>query len=252
MLKAKDKVIKFLRDNMEKTVRFPADSGGLLNYPYTVPSAGEGFRNFFYWDTYFANWALYSLDMAEQAENNLKNMADFINKYGYMPNADVLTDRSQPPLFIRGVYEYYLHTGNKEFAAKMLPAMRAEYEFWMSERLTPCGLNRYGSCATDKTKIAAFNREIAQRLNLKHYDGEESDLHLLASAESGWDFTSRFFDRGERCVSLDVCPVDLNSILYDAEIKLAAFEREFGSDANFYEKAAENRRTLMSKYMLCD
>ncbi len=249
MPKTNDNIIKFLRENMRKTVRLPKDSGGLLNYPYTVPSTGDGFRNFFYWDTYFANWALYAMGMYEQAGNNLKNMAELINKFGYMPNADVLTNRSQPPLFIRGVYEYREQTGDAEFVRKMLPAMRAEYDFWMRDRIAPCGLNRYGSSAKTEDEIISFNKEIAERLGLNLSEKEERDVQLLASAESGWDFTSRFFDNGESCRSYDICPVDLNAILFDAELKLAQFEREFGSGAERMEAAAAKRKELMRKYM---
>ena len=249
MRQAQDNVIKFLRDNMKKTLRSPKDSGGLLRYPYTVPSAGDGFRNFFYWDTYFANWGLYAFGMYEQAANNLKNMADLINKYGYMPNADVLTNRSQPPLFIRGVYEYCEKTGDREFARKLLPAMRKEYDFWMRERMAPCGLNRYGSSASDISEVVDFNRDISKRLGISLDEEAERDCSLLASAESGWDFTSRYFDDGVRCRSCDICPVDLNSILYDAELKLAAFENEFGFDSAELERAGAKRKELMRKYM---
>ena len=91
----------YIREQLPKTVHLP-DAGNDLPEPYSTPCVKEDFLFFFYWDTSFTNLGFYHIGMAEQARSNLLNMAYLIDKYGFMPNATPLTDRSQPPLFVRG------------------------------------------------------------------------------------------------------------------------------------------------------
>ena len=240
----------FFISNMPLTTRSPEDSPTGLKHPYTVPSV-KGFRNFFYWDTYFANWGLLALGMFSQAKNNLSNMSDLIHKYGYVPNADVLINRSQPPLFTRAVSDYVEASGDRSIIEQTLSSMVAEHSFWITKRSAPCGLARYGSEAT-KCELEEFNSEIASRLNSRIEDlrGGIHDENLIAAAESGWDFSSRFFD-GETCVAASICPVDLNSILYDAEKKIAAFAFETGDKelSEEFTRYAEERKKRMNELM---
>lgn len=71
-----------------------------LPYPVTVPCENQGFTYFFYWDTYFANIGLL-YDMPNQALNNLRNMKYLVERYGFIPNANLtnMLNRSQPPLY---------------------------------------------------------------------------------------------------------------------------------------------------------
>lgn len=241
---------EYLHSNIPKAIREPSCCKLDVPYPYTVPGGEGGFYSFFYWDTYFSNWALYALGMDGQAKNNLLDMAALIAQFGYMPNADVLTDRSQPPLFIRGVAEYFGRTGDRAFLAQALPAAEKEYCFWMTRRMAPCGLNRYGGEA-DGRSLRDFNNMAADRLGMPRLPaGGAGDLNFLACAESGWDFSSRFFRGAERCVAAEVCPIDLNAILYGAELDLARFCREFSreEDARGYEANASRRKELLLRY----
>lgn len=241
---------RFFGENMPLTTRAAQESATGIRFPYTVPGV-IGFRNFFYWDTYFANWGLLSMEMYGQVKNNLLNMADFVDRFGYIPNADVLLNRSQPPLFTRAVYDYAEASGDREIIAALLPAMVREHAFWQERRLAPCGLNRYGDEATEQ-ELRLFNKEIAERLGLAEEDLKEgfSDRNLLAAAESGWDFSSRFFD-GRQCIAAQLCPVDLNAILFDAERKLAAFAEEVGERelAATFTKTARERAERMYALM---
>ena len=53
----------------------------------------------YYWDVYFTNLGLLEDGLMEQVENNLENIAYFINELGFMPNSNLILDRSQPPFF---------------------------------------------------------------------------------------------------------------------------------------------------------
>ena len=52
--------------------------------------------------------------------------------------------------------------------------MVKEYEFWMKNRITECGLNQYNSSATEK-EIYAFVKEVATRGILKETDDNAFD-----------------------------------------------------------------------------
>ncbi len=244
------KLVQYVQQTLPMTVHLDGAQCGLPK-SYSTPCVKEDFMYFFYWDTYFTNLGFYEIGMSEQAGNNLCNIAYLIERLGYMPNADILTDRSQPPLFVRGVYDYWKRTGDEGCIAKFLPAMLREYNFWMSERMTPCGLNRYRGQA-DSSELNEFNRAMYRRLKLDEsvQPVESAGLSLLAVAESGWDFSSRFFN-GSGCAALDICPVDLNAILYDAEQKLAEFLDMQGRRAEAREMAARavSRRESMRKLM---
>jgi alpha,alpha-trehalase len=77
--------------------------------------------------------------------------------------------------------------------------------------------------------------------------------NLRASAESGWDFSTRWMRDSTDLRSLettDIAPVDLNSLLYNQERTIAALRTFRGSDGDAavaarYAKAAEERRRVL-------
>lgn len=253
------KIKKYIADNMPAYIKYgnnvPENSKIRLPKPFTVPSV-EILSNFFYWDTYFTNIALYEIGLTEQAKNNIDNMKYLIDTLGFVPNADHLTDRSQPPLYTRSVYDYYKFTGDKSCLAEYLKSAETEYKFWMSKRLTPCGLNRYW-CHSGDDELIPFYDYVADRLDFDsnaYSDKIERAKGLMAIAESGWDFTPRFEKEGNAFAGGDFAHVDLNSFLYDAELKMAFMFGETGETQKkeFYTKAAEKRKALMDKYLKDD
>ena len=185
-----------------------------LPKPYSVPCTSGGFRNMFYWDTYFTNAGLLLDGDFGQALNNIEDIAYMIDSVGYMPNATArdLLNRSQPPLFCQMVKDYFDATGDKAFLQRMIPLLEKEYTFWMTHRIAPNGLNRYGHDAT-RQELTDFCNGLAHRVRVNPSDYTDDErirfgAHLLAEAESGWDFTPRFEGR-----CMDFNPVDLNAIL---------------------------------------
>ncbi|MEJ2006441.1 MAG: trehalase family glycosidase, partial [Cyclobacteriaceae bacterium] len=78
--------------------------------------------------------------------------------------------------------------------------------------------------------------------------------HLRAGAESGWDFSSRWFADGEHIETIhttDIVPVDLNSLLYFLEMKLAQGYDWKGDlqKANAYLERAMARKESIQKYL---
>lgn len=254
-----DKIFAWINHNIQKTIK-PGVAG---LKPITSPCIDAGFLCFFYWDTYFANLALLNTNNEEQVRNNLENMQWFVDRFGFIPNAyqpevveDDGTNRSQPPLFARGVWDYYSEKKDVGILAEYLPAIEKEYAFWQANRKTPCGLNRYFHHATDEY-LLSFYKVIMERLQLEEglYPNKlEQATHFLAIAESGWDFTCRFPEGDNAYACANYAPVDLNSILYDVECVLAQGYALLGDDAKAqaYETYAEERKEKMNKYMLAD
>ena len=223
-----------------------------LPKPYSVPCTSGGFRNMFYWDTYFTNAGLLLDGDYEQALNNIEDIAFMIDSVGYMPNATArdLLNRSQPPLFCQMVKDYFDATADSAFLQRMMPILEKEYSFWMTSRIAPNGLNRYGHDATPM-ELTDFCNGLAHRVkvNPANFTDEERirfGAHLLAEAESGWDFTPRFEGR-----CMDFNPVDLNTILYGFERNMAAFNDVLGlPDSSLWNERADKRKELINRHLL--
>jgi len=82
---------------------------------------------------------------------------------------------------------------------------------------------------------------------------EEVYRHLRAAAESGWDFSTRWFKDGQSLQTIrttDLVPVDLNALLYHMEIPLAEMAQLNGNKAEnrFYRHKADTRKKALLTY----
>ena len=241
------KVREYISNSWDKSLRQKGHrpDGIVLPYPYNSPCAEGLFDEFYYWDTCFINKGLITDGKYEYAMQNLLNMAYLIQRYGYMPNAAVegMLNRSQPPLFGMMCYDLYHATQDERLKQKVLPALKTEYEYWMKNRILPCGLNAYGNSATKEVKVYMAT-EFEQRLGKKfEADREELGSNVLAECESGWDFSPRF---NHRCT--EYAPIDLNCIMYINEMVIATFESDL-IEKQKYENFALLRKQKMLKYM---
>lgn len=223
-----------------------------LPAPFSVPQAqGRTFMDLFYWDTYFTNLGLLSLGDIQQAKNNVDDILYLIDKYGYMPNAanTGLLNRSQPPYASMMVRDVYERTDDRGWLRGAVETLKKEYDFWMTERVTPSGLNRHFNSATRTELLEFYGYLCSERfpeMDVPRSDDEKVRIasNFLSEAESGWDFTPRFGGCEEDCN-----PVDLNANLYVYEKNFAWFCRELGlKGAKAWEKKAEKRRRLIQKY----
>lgn len=206
-----------------------------LPHPYVVP--GGRFTEIYYWDSYFT---MLGMGPAEAAlrRGMVANFAHLIRIYGHIPNGNrsYYLSRSQPPFFFKMVELTDPAHPAKAFAAN-LPALRAEYAFWMkgagglkrneaSDRVVrmPDGslLNRYwDDRATPRDEAYAVDFRTAQR------GGRPAPViyrNLRAAAESGWDFSSRWLADRKSLNTVrtgDIVPPDLNGLLFGLERAIA-------------------------------
>ncbi|KAG1692793.1 hypothetical protein DVH05_024408 [Phytophthora capsici] len=194
--------------------------------------------------------------------------------------------RSQPPMLsdmVKLVARLPV-SGNEseyddEYLRAALPILEREYDFWMQHG--PCGhaveltrqnksaggsstvtyvLNRYTSNANhprpesyredvlvaaeifDRTMLMEDgNAAATERHKDKYYN------NVIAAAESGWDFSSRWLRDPldmKSMMTTSVVPVDLNSIMYRVERNLMEFNLHLGNNqrAKFFERAAARRQ----------
>lgn len=252
-------VRKYISSSWTKTVReTPEDDGTLIGlpFPYTVPSPEGMFQELYYWDTYFTNEGLIRDGLVGLAHGNVDDMLYLVDRYGFMPNGNRTwyLSRSQPPFLSQMVRSVFEARPDTLWLARAYPTLEREYAFWMTERISECGLNCYSGKGADENLVAEFVKTGERRLKhifitpgMPAVEHDRLGRNFVAEAESGWDMNPRF-DR--RCG--DFCPVDLNSLLYMYETNFADFARILGKGETVVEEwkqKAERRRKLMSEFM---
>lgn len=244
--------------------------GSLTALPYTYIVPGGRFNEQFYWDSYFIMLGLASSGKWKMIEGMLKNYVHQIRKYGYIPTANrtYLLSRSQPPFFSHMVQLLAGQKG-KKVLREYLPYLLAEYRFWMRgrskldsteygsfRRVVKVGhgalLNRYyDNKTTPRPESLREDIETAEQSGRK--DSTRLYLHIRAAAESGWDFSSRWFLDPMDIKTIhtaDILPVDLNSLLYHLESTIAdAYRASFNAvQARQYGRRARRRKEAMQEY----
>lgn len=233
--------IRNLWDQLERRNRINRGSLVALPHPYIVP--GGRFTEQFYWDSYFVMLGLAADSRWNHVTGMVRNYAYMIRKWGYIPTANrtYLLSRSQPPFFSHMVKLLAGERGRVRTLSEYLPAMLSEYRFWMKGRTRmsrhiehrayarvvemPNGvvLNRYYDNKT--TPRPESQREDIEVADISGSDNRDTlYLDLRAGAESGWDFSSRWFRDAREIQSIhttDIVPVDLNCLLYHLEMTIA-------------------------------
>ncbi len=230
-----------------------------LPKPYIVP--GGRFREVYYWDSYFTMLGLVESKEFGLIENMLDNFAHLIITVGHIPNGNrsYYITRSQPPFFSQMVKLLAQHKGASVYK-KYKEALRIEYEFWMDGSTatdapirhcvaTPDGImNRYYD--TGNTPRQESYREDYLQVQ-KVGGGEKMYRDLRSGAESGWDYTSRWFADGESIETIettDIIPVDLNALLYGLEEVLTLCFEEDAAYVATLKTSMTNRIAFLNNY----
>jgi len=290
-VKAEKEVRKHIEDLWPLLTRQPApakEGSSLLPLPnpYIVP--GGRFREVYYWDSYFTMLGLRVSGRVDMIENMVKNFAYLIDTYGHIPNGNrsYYLSRSQPPFF--SLMVQLLADAKKDDAIydTYLPAIEKEYGFWMDgdknlktgetmKRVVkmPDGgfMNHYWDDANSprnesyKEDVVTAGKAVDLKLAFTTFaNGAAADSfaaneklsmykHLRAGAESGWDFSSRWFADSMMLGTIEttnIIPVDLNCLLYFTENLLAKqyARKGDGKKAADFEKWAGERQKAILQY----
>jgi alpha,alpha-trehalase len=260
--------IRGLWPSLTRPANAPDPRSSLIPLPgqYVVP--GGRFREVYYWDSYFTMLGLIEDGRLDLVKNMLDGFASLVRTVGHIPNGNrtYYLSRSQPPFFAAMV-GLYATAADTARALEYLDALEAEHAFWMAgaESVKPgtavrrvvrlrdgALLNRYWDDRPEpRPESYREDYTLAQRVP----EAERTALYrnLRASAESGWDFSSRWMrDPSDlrTLETIELIPVDLNSLLYHAERTIAALRRARGRTGDAavaaqYASAAEARRRAL-------
>ena len=233
------------------------DASSLLELPAPDLFAGAWAGELHYRDSYFALLGAKEAGQQQLVDSMVDHFVLLVERFGHVPsgNRSYYLSRSQPP-FLYLMVELAAAT-NRGTQRSRLQALRTEHAFWMSgSRVVnmPDGtpLNRYwDERATPREE--AF-REDNLLVNGSPRAAAQVWRDVRAAAESGWEFSSRWFADGKNLVTIDttnVVPVDLNSLLYGLERSIAAQCRAAHNRActERFEALAERRRSAIERYL---
>ena len=214
-------------------------NGSLLSLPkpYVVP--GGRFREGYYWDSWFTMLGLQQAGREDLVDDMIENFASEIDRFGHIPNGNrsYYLSRSQPPFFALMVELAAAKEGDAVLA-RWLPEMRREHAYWMrgADMLAPgqaganvvrladgALLNRYWDDA-DTPRPESYLQDVQTAQQTPARPPADVWRDVRAAAESGWDFSSRWFGDGKTMATIRttaIVPVDLNALMVELERAIA-------------------------------
>jgi len=210
----------------------------LIDLPHRYIVPGGRFREIYYWDSYFTMLGLRVSGKDTMIQDMVNNFSYLIDLLEYIPNGNrtYFLGRSQPPFFASMV-QLLAGVKGPEILREYLPRLEKEYAFWMrgAESLTGAGssvnrvtkmedgslLNHYWD-NNDTPRPESYKEDVELARNAG--DVAVRYRHLRAAAESGWDFSSRWFKDPADFATIhttDILPVDLNCLLFHLEQTIA-------------------------------
>ncbi|KAJ0176989.1 hypothetical protein K1T71_006998 [Dendrolimus kikuchii] len=211
-----------------------------VSHGFIVP--GGRFKEIYYWDTYWIIEGLLISGMTTTARGMIENLIELLNKIGHIPNGSrwYYQERSQPPLLSAMIYRYYENTNDDKFLKENVEALEKEIYYWLDTHVVSFEkdeklytLLRYYSLSAGPRPESYFeDYENAQKFDNQN-DHTDFYINIKSAAESGWDFSSRWFissdgDNNGNLTNIrttSIIPVDLNSIFANALDNLAYFYR---------------------------
>jgi len=211
---------KQLGRKVNKTVLENQDKFSLIFIPNPVVVPGGRFREIYYWDSYWIIKGLLACGMKDTARGMVENLLYLVEMKGYVPNGGrIYYTRSQPPLLSSMVEAYHEASGDDSWATSKVDLLEKEWAYWEkvhSVRVKGRRMFRY-SCEEGTPRPESYREDFLLAEKLGQKDKEELWKELRTGAESGWDYSSRWFAQegeglGDTKIK-SVVPVDLNAFL---------------------------------------
>ncbi|RLU23209.1 hypothetical protein DMN91_003412 [Ooceraea biroi] len=252
-----NQIWKLLGRKMKDDVRINEELYSIIYVPNPVIVPGGRFREFYYWDSYWIIKGLLLSEMHSTVKGMLDNFVSIVDKLGFIPNGGRIyyTMRSHPPLLIPMVEEYLKITHDDTWLKNNLWLLEKEFDFWMTNRTVEIekdGINytlaRYYE-ESSGPRPESYKEDYLTSQSFR--TAEEKDNYyseLKTAAESGWDFSSRWFvhegtNKGNltNLKTRSIIPVDLNTIIYRNAVLLAKYNRQMGNQTKsaYYDGIAE-------------
>jgi alpha,alpha-trehalase len=256
-LNQKTNVTRHINNLWAALTRHSAETNtSLLNLPkqYVVP--GGRFREVYYWDSYFTMLGLEVSGHYTLIESMVENFAHLLDTYGLIPNGNraYYLGRSQPPFFALMI-DVLAKKFGQQIYIKYLPQLVKEFEFWQLKRSYVLDNNhviyRYYD-DFDSPRPEAYKEDV----ELSHRSMQKPEAlyrNLRAAAESGWDFSSRWFANAADFGTIQttsIMPVDLNCLVLHLIKTIGKAYTLMGANekAQIYEYKADKLLMNIQKY----
>lgn len=247
--------LAYIKSYWDKII-FPPAKKKINRHIIDIPHAfvapnDKKFKFIFYWDTFFISRGLFGTPKEWLIKDMVENFLFLYEKYHFIPNfnAPASMGRSQPPFLtsmILDAYEVLSH--DKSFSNRINSVFsniinrKTPAKIWL-EKAVKIAVREYANVWLDSQKI--YNHKV-NKYELSRYGDRDLGYAHSSELESGWDFTSRFYNRCD-----EFLPVDLNTYLYKYEkhfAKIARILSDFDI-ARDWEKKAGKRKERINKYM---
>lgn len=234
----------------------------IIHVPNPVIVPGGRFREFYYWDSYWIVRGLLYSEMYETVKGMLDNFLLIIDRFGFIPNGGRIyyAARTQPPLLTGMIKSYVEATNDIDFIRQALPILEREFYFFKNNHMVDVkghSLAVYGDKSTGpRPESYREDVEIGESFSTEE---ERQDFYseLKAGAESGMDYTSRWFINSKNGTNegtlrdlktRSIVAVDLNAILFWNAKLLAEFSVKCGNAT----KAAQFEQEAQTLYNVSD
>ena len=225
--------LAYIEKYWSRIIKDPEDApknNGFLKLPYRyITPNDKKFTYLFYWDTYFMFRGLIGQEKSDIMKEVVDNHVYLLKKYGIVPNfnSHASTNRSQPPFLSSMVFDVYSERKSKKWLESRIQWVKWEYEqVWIDRE------NNY-------------NHSV-QGFGLIKYGDRDVGYAHTAELESGWDFTSRFYNRCNQFF-----PIDLNCFLlqYERDFVRAAAILGDKKEHELWTRRLNKRSAEINKYL---
>jgi len=204
----------------------------------------------FYWDTFFIFRGLIRTRHEWLLKSMVENFMYLYGQYGIIPNfsSPASTGRSQPPFLSSMILDtyngyYFAYRGANPFKKAVINLDK--YKKWLKVA-TKTALDEYNNVWMDPKGLF---RHRVKGFELNRYGDRDVGYAHSSELESGWDFTSRFYNRCD-----EFLPIDLNVLLYKYERDFSKIAAILGNEEDRikWKEVAALRREQINKYMWND
>ena len=231
-----EQVLFFSKENNESKL--------IIKVPYTsiVPNTSF-YANVFYWDTYFMFRGILGTQNDWVVPSMVENFVYLFKKYHIIPNfthSEAL-GRSQPPLLTSMILDAYNVIINSKRMATRIQKIILTPTQWLAER-SLIALQEYEMVWQNETQYNHF----VPAYQLNRYGNTDVGYAQDSEQESGWDMTSRFYNRCNQFL-----PVDLNAFLYKYEQDFSRVAQLLGNKTSSekWTETAKARAERINTYM---
>jgi len=219
--------------------------------PFFTPNEKK-FSYIFYWDSFFIFRGLMGTKREFIMKDMVENFVYLFNQYHVIPNfnSHASTNRSQPPFFTSMIFDVYKTFNNGNGSFKGFSLLK---NLLLSPKATLGNLN----WLREKIDIAKkeydhvwnndfYYNHFVKKYSLNRYGDRDIGYAHSSELESGWDFTSRFYNRCN-----EFLPIDLNCYLYkyEKDFELASLILGDEDEADYWNKQASKRKELINRLM---